>query len=54
MNKLALHGGDKAIKSSFKRYNSLGSEEVDAVNNVMQSAYYQNFKLLGMKIFMVH
>ena len=44
MNKLALHGGDKAIKSSFKRYNSLGSEEIDAVNNVMQSGILSEFQ----------
>ena len=33
--KLALFGGPKVIRKNFKRYNSIGKEEISAVNKVM-------------------
>lgn len=42
-SKLALFGGDKVIKSSFKPYNSLGEEERVAVNNVMETGVLSKF-----------
>jgi perosamine synthetase len=35
--KLALFGGEKTITRSFKRYNSIGREEVDAAKAVVES-----------------
>ena len=37
-NKLALFGGEAAFKKEFQTYNSLGDEEIIAVNEVMKSA----------------
>ncbi len=36
-NKLALFGGDKSINESLKAYNSIGEEEIKAVEQVMRS-----------------
>jgi perosamine synthetase len=42
-NKLALLGGPKSIGSSFKRYNSMGKEEVDAAKAVVESGVLSQF-----------
>jgi perosamine synthetase len=42
-NQLALFGGDKAIKTEFKRYNSLGEEEVLAAKGVIESGVLSQF-----------
>ena len=42
-NKLALFGGDKVISTEFKRYNSIGKEEVDAVNLVLKTGVLSQF-----------
>ena len=41
--KLALHGGPKTIPKSFKRYNSIGKEEVDAAKSVVESGVLSQF-----------
>jgi perosamine synthetase len=41
--KLALHGGPKTITKSFKRYNSIGKEEVDAAKAVFESGVLSQF-----------
>jgi len=41
--KLAIHGGLKTITKSFKHYNSLGKEEVDAVQKVVESGVLSQF-----------
>ena len=41
--KLALHGGPKTITKSFKRYNSIGQEEVDAAKAVIESGVLSQF-----------
>jgi perosamine synthetase len=41
--KLALHGGPKTITKSFKRYNSIGKEEVDAAKTVIESGVLSQF-----------
>ena len=43
MEKLALHGGQRTIKRSFKRYNSIGEEERIAVNQVMKSGVLSKY-----------
>lgn len=43
MEKLALLGGSKTILKPFKRYNSIGSEEVDAVKSVIESGVLSQF-----------
>ena len=35
--RLALNGGEPVITSAFKPYNSIGSEEADAVKQVIES-----------------
>lgn len=42
-NKLALFGGAKTIKKPFKRYNSIGSEEAEAVKHVIESGVLSQF-----------
>ena len=42
-NKLALLGGPKSIGSSFKRYNSMGKEEVSAAKAVVESGVLSQF-----------
>ena len=43
MEKLALQGGLKTIESPFKRYNSIGNEEIEAVNTVMKSGILSQY-----------
>ena len=43
MNELALFGGRKLIKKPFKRYNSIGKEELKAAENVIKSGNLSNF-----------
>jgi perosamine synthetase len=40
---LAIHGGQKLITGEFKKYNSLGTEEILAVNRVMGSGILSGF-----------
>ncbi|CAM8380495.1 DegT/DnrJ/EryC1/StrS family aminotransferase [Candidatus Methylopumilus planktonicus] len=41
--KLALYGGPKTIKTEFKRYNSIGIEEEQAVKKVVESGVLSQF-----------
>lgn len=41
--KLAIHGGPKTITRPFKRYNSIGKEEVDAAKKVVESGVLSQF-----------
>ena len=41
--KLAIHGGPKTITKSFKHYNSIGKEEVDAAKAVVESGVLSQF-----------
>ncbi len=41
--RLAFLGGEKTIKSPFKRYNSIGSEEVEAAKKVIESGMLSKF-----------
>ena len=41
--KLALHGGPKTITKQFVKYNSIGSEEVEAVKKVVESGILSQF-----------
>ena len=41
--KLAIHGGDPVIKKPFKRYNSIGREEIIAVNDVLEEGVLSDF-----------
>ena len=43
MNKLALFGGEKIIQKNFKRYNSIGIEEIKAGEKVLQSGVLSKF-----------
>lgn len=43
MSKLALFGGEKIIDKVFERYNSIGNEEAEAVQNVMKSGELSKF-----------
>ncbi len=43
MKKLALFGGDKVIKNKFKLYNPIGSEEVEAAKQVVESGVLSKF-----------
>ena len=42
-NKLAIYGGDKIIKKSFARYNSIGIEEINAAKSVVESGKLSQF-----------
>jgi len=42
-SRLALFGGPKAVGTSFKRYNSLGKEEVEAAKRVVESGVLSKF-----------
>jgi perosamine synthetase len=42
-SKLALFGGPKVIAAPFKRYNSMGHEEVDAARSVVESGVLSKF-----------
>lgn len=41
--KLALYGGPKSIQKTFKRYNSIGAEEVEAAKQVIESGVLSQF-----------
>lgn len=41
--KLALFGGPKTIQKTFKRYNSMGEEEVEAARRVVESGVLSRF-----------
>ena len=41
--KLALFGGKKTILEPFKKYNSIGKEESDAVKKVMDSGLLSKY-----------
>lgn len=41
--KLAIHGGEKAISRTFKRYNSIGKEELQAASEVIESGVLSQF-----------
>lgn len=41
--KLALFGGPKTIQTTFKRYNSMGAEEVEAARRVVESGVLSRF-----------
>jgi perosamine synthetase len=41
--KLALFGGSKTIRTEFKRYNSIGKEEVEAAKQVIESGVLSQF-----------
>lgn len=43
MKNLALLGGEKTISKPFKKYNSIGSEEVDAAKEVIESGVLSQF-----------
>lgn len=43
MTKLAIHGGRATITKSFARYNTIGQEEKNAVNAVMDSGVLSQF-----------
>jgi len=42
-NKLALYGGQKTITHSFAPYNSIGTEELDAANKVVESGVLSRY-----------
>ena len=41
--KLALHGGEKTIKKTIARYNSIGLEEVEAVKSVVEDGVLSKY-----------
>ena len=43
MNKLALFGGPKTITKPFQRYNTIGAEEVTAVEEVVKSGVLSKY-----------
>ena len=43
INKLALFGGKKAISQKFSSYNSIGKEELNAVQEVVKSGKLSSF-----------
>jgi perosamine synthetase len=43
LDKLAIHGGPKTICDTFKRYNSIGKEEVEAAKAVVESGVLSQF-----------
>jgi perosamine synthetase len=42
-NKLAIYGGEKTINRPFKRYNSIGNEEVEAAKKVIESGVLSKY-----------
>ncbi len=40
---LALHGGSKTINKEFRRYNSIGKEELEAAKSVIESSVLSRF-----------
>ncbi|EAT59817.1 DegT/DnrJ/EryC1/StrS family aminotransferase [Chlorobium ferrooxidans] len=43
IEKLALHGGPKTVNRPFRRYNSIGTEEVHAAKEVIESGVLSQF-----------
>jgi len=43
IEKLAIHGGPKTITKSFKPYNSIGKEEINAAKTVVESGVLSKF-----------
>lgn len=43
LKKLAIHGGEKTIKKPINRYNSIGSEEVEAVKSVVEGGVLSKY-----------
>jgi perosamine synthetase len=43
MERLALHGGPKTITRQFRRYNSIGKEELEAARTVIESGVLSQF-----------
>lgn len=43
MDDLALFGGPQAIRKSFRKYNPLGPEEVEAAKAVIESGVLSQF-----------
>jgi perosamine synthetase len=43
MERLALHGGPRAIAHDFRRYNSIGQEELDAARAVIESGVLSQY-----------
>lgn len=43
INELAILGGQKIINKSFKKYNSIGIEEIDAAKNVIETGVLSKF-----------
>ena len=43
MSKLALFGGEKTIKNEFKKFNSIGDEEINIVNKLMRKGQLSSF-----------
>ena len=43
IEKLAIHGGAKTITKSFKHYNSIGQEEIDAAKSVVETGVLSKF-----------
>jgi dTDP-4-amino-4,6-dideoxygalactose transaminase len=42
-NKLAIHGGSKAISFKFKKYNTIGKEEIFSVTKVLKSGVLSEY-----------
>ena len=40
---LAIYGGEKVIKEEFPLYNTIGKEEIDAANKVLESGILSGF-----------
>lgn len=43
LNTLALYGGDRVIDQKFKKYNSIGAEEIQAATEVLESGNLSQF-----------
>ena len=44
---LALHGGEKAISKPFKKYNSIGIEETNAAQKVLESGVLSKYLIVS-------
>lgn len=42
-DKLAIFGGDKTVATPFKRYNPIGTEELEAAKGVIESGVLSQF-----------
>ena len=45
--KLAINGGTKTIKKPFKKYNSLGIEELNSAKSVIESGILSQYLAMG-------